>query len=130
LNTVEIPYPPVELNPNSRKCWQVKANKGKKYKNDVYYLCKAAKLTCPDSDKIDVWLDAYPPNKHERDGDNLVSSLKWGFDAIAEYINKNDKYFVIHPPVFHAETENKVVVKITEHVDIGTEKAVNNAAEI
>lgn len=124
MNTVEIPYPPTELNPNSRKCRQVKAMIGKKYKNDVFWLCRAAKLTCPDSDKVDVWLDAYPPNKHDRDGDNFVASCKAAFDGIALAINKNDKYFVIHPPIFHDETKNKVVVKISEHADNRIEKAL------
>jgi crossover junction endodeoxyribonuclease RusA len=121
MNTVEIPFPPRELSPNGRCHWRVKARVGKDYKKDVFWLCRSANLAVESCEKVDVWLDFYPPDKRHYDADNLVSRLKSGLDGIAEALKINDRKFILHP-VLHDETGNKVVVKITEHVDNSTEK--------
>lgn len=123
MNTVELPFPPRALSPNVRCHWRVKARVGKDYKRDVFWLCRSASLSIETCEKIDVWLDFYPPDKRHYDADNLVSRLKSGLDGIAEALKINDRKFILHP-VLHDEPENKVVVKIIENADKSSEQAL------
>jgi crossover junction endodeoxyribonuclease RusA len=114
---VTLPWPPASLSPNSRCHWRVKASVGKKYRADVYYLCKAAKLSVLEpqgNGRIHISLHFYPPDNRRRDLDNCVSSLKWGLDGLAEALKINDERFVIHPALF-IKTGGEVVVKICEN---------------
>jgi crossover junction endodeoxyribonuclease RusA len=120
MDTVVLDWPPKELNPNSRKCYHVKAKKGKDYKHDVYYLCKEAGLTNPGGNKVHLSLNFYPPSRHAFDTDNCIAMMKWGQDSIAEYLSMNDKNFIPHYFYhgFQEDFKGKVVVKITGEPDL------------
>ena len=45
-------------------------------------------------------ITAHPKTNRNRDGDNLIASLKSGFDGIADATGINDARFIISPPVF------------------------------
>jgi len=112
---VIVPYPPRELNPNSHCHWRVKAKVGKNYKRDVFYLCRLVGFTALEKcEKLHVWLDFFPPNKHDRDQDNALASCKHMLDGIAEALKIDDQHFVLHP-FFHDEIGGKVVVNIGEN---------------
>jgi crossover junction endodeoxyribonuclease RusA len=113
--SVTLPWPPPELSPNGRCHWRVKAKAGKKYKSDVFYLCKAAGLEMPDeAQKLHVWLDFFPPDKRCRDEDNAYHSAKFLLDGLAEALGINDKHFVLHPFFHHDEIGGKIVVNVGE----------------
>jgi len=114
MNTVEIPWPPSFLSPNSRCHWRTKASVGKKYKRDCFYLCKEAgftKLELPVGEKVHVFMDYYQPSRHENDQDNMQASAKFLLDAIAEALGINDNRFVLHP-FFTDALGGKIVVRI------------------
>jgi crossover junction endodeoxyribonuclease RusA len=136
VNTVELPFPPRELSPNSRCHWRVKAKTGKDYKRTVYYLCKEAGLAHSGGEKVHLSVNFYPPSRHCFDHDNVIAMMKFGGDGIAEYLGINDRHFIYHwvYHVFNPEFKGKVVVeiipdpnmanvvKIREHADNSSEK--------
>lgn len=85
-----IPWPPKELNPNSRSHWAAKAKAVKKYRGDCYLLAKNAVGAYTG---LTVTLNFRPPNRQRRDLDNALASLKSGLDGIADALNVNDREF-------------------------------------
>jgi crossover junction endodeoxyribonuclease RusA len=114
MRTVDLPWPPKELSPNSRCHWRVKAKTGKDYKRTVYYLCKEAELAVSGDEKVHLSVNFYPPSRHAYDQDNCISSVKFCMDSIAEYLHMNDKNFIYHWVYheFNPEFKGKVVVEI------------------
>lgn len=113
MNTVTLPWPPKQLSPNARTHWRAKAPITKAYRAECAWLCKAAKLTAPETDgRIHLWIDFYAPDRRHRDDDNLVASFKSGRDGIADALGIDDKRFVCHPFV-RDEIGGKVVVRLT-----------------
>jgi crossover junction endodeoxyribonuclease RusA len=97
-NSVDLPWYPRELSPNSRCHWRVKARVGKDYKELVYYECKFAdlKLINPGDEKVHLSVNFYPPSRHIFDQDNCIASCKQMMDSIAEYLHVNDRNFIYH----------------------------------
>jgi crossover junction endodeoxyribonuclease RusA len=119
-NEVILNWPPKQLSPNGRYCWQVKAKVGKKYKHEVYYLCKASGLVNPGGEKVHLSVNFYPPSRHIFDQDNCIASVKLALDSIAEYLCMNDCDFILswfyHG--YNADFKGKVVVKILPEPDL------------
>jgi crossover junction endodeoxyribonuclease RusA len=92
-----LPWMPKALSPNARTHWRKKAPITKAYKQACWALCKQAGMVAPDSPKIALWLDFYPPDRRHRDDDNMVASFKAGRDGIAQALGIDDKRFVMRP---------------------------------
>ena len=98
--TVTLPWPPKELSPNARVHWSKKSKSAKAYRLACYVLALEAGLRSVDWEgKVHIWLDFYPPDKRQRDDDNLVASFKSGRDGLADALGIDDKRFVCHPMV-------------------------------
>lgn len=96
---VTLPWPPRALSPNARTHWRQKAPLTKAYKAACWALVKESGMVAPDSPRIALWLDFFPPDRRARDDDNIVSSFKAGRDGIAAALGIDDKRFVMHPYV-------------------------------
>lgn len=94
-----LPWPPRALSPNARTHWRAKAPIAKAYKEACWALTLEAKLAVPDSQKIALWLDFYPPNRRARDDDNMIASFKHGRDGVALALGIDDKRFRCFPYV-------------------------------
>lgn len=92
---VTLPWPPKELSPNYRGHWKAVYRRSKEYKEDCWILCKRAKLTKPESDRVLVHMKFYPPTNHRRDQDNMVASMKYGLDGLAAALGVDDSLFDI-----------------------------------
>lgn len=88
-----IPVPPRELNPNVKIHYKKKAQIFLKYKTDVYRIVKQMERPVFGMSDIHLFIDFYPPNKHGRDADNALASLKAAIDGIAMHWGINDKRF-------------------------------------
>ena len=93
--TVTFPWPPKELSPNYRGHWAPVYKRRKEYKEDCWILCKQAKLTKPEGDRILVAMKFFPPNNQRRDQDNMVASMKYALDGLAAAIGVDDSLFDI-----------------------------------
>jgi crossover junction endodeoxyribonuclease RusA len=105
-------WPPSILSPNNRSHWSIKAKAAKAYRADCWAITKEAKVILPDSEKLALWVDFYPPDKRRRDDDNMIASFKSGRDGIAEALGIDDKRFRMFPYV-QDEIGGMVKVRIT-----------------
>lgn len=94
-----LPWPPRALSPNARTHWRAKAPIAKAYKEACWALTLEAGLVVPDSPKIALWLDFFPPDRRARDDDNMVASFKHGRDGVALALGIDDKRFRCFPYV-------------------------------
>ena len=111
---VILPWPPKDLNPNARVHWSKRAKAAKAYRKLCWGLCKEAKLSAPPTPgKLHLWLSFYPPDKRNRDDDNIIASFKSGRDGIADALGMDDSRFVCHPMVMLG-VRGHVLVRLTE----------------
>jgi crossover junction endodeoxyribonuclease RusA len=97
-NSVTLPWPSKELSPNARMHWAQKAKFAKAYRMACFTLCLQVKLIKPDTEgRLHLWIDFYPPDRRNRDDDNMIASFKSGRDGIADALEIDDKRFVCHP---------------------------------
>lgn len=106
--TVELDWPSRLLHPNARVHWAMKSRVAKVARRNAYILTLVAqgrRLYIHDSmSRIPVAMTFYPPDRHPRDEDGMVSSLKSALDGVADALQVDDKLFklgapeVIEPP--------------------------------
>jgi crossover junction endodeoxyribonuclease RusA len=93
--------------------WAAKSKVTKAYKQACWTLCRQSGMVAPDSPRIALWIDFYPPDRLSRDDDNMVASFKAGRDGIALALGIDDKRFVLHPFVQDA-IGGFIKVRLTE----------------
>lgn len=86
--TIEIPWFPKELKANSRLDRRFTGNVRRKYKADCAVCAKGKKI---EGDTITIIF--HPPCNRRRDLDNMLSSIKYGLDAICEEMGIDDSQF-------------------------------------
>lgn len=96
-NVLTLPWPPRDLSPNERRHWAQKAKAAKKYRADCYRLTKASGIKISWWGEIHLWITFYPPDRRNRDDDNIIASFKAGRDGIAEALGIDDRLFRLHP---------------------------------
>lgn len=97
---VTFPWMPKALNPNQRLHWSVVSKAKKSYRKACYTLALEAGLRGVDWEgDIHLWIDFYPPDRRQRDDDNMIAAFKSGRDGLADALGVNDKRFRIHPYV-------------------------------
>lgn len=94
MQEIVLPWPPKELNPNSRVHWAVLAKAKKAYRSLCFSLAKAGGLTKV-KEKTNLDITFYKPDKRHRDLDNMLASMKSGLDGLADALEVNDKHFSI-----------------------------------
>lgn len=92
---VTLPWPPQELKPNWRGHWAAKARKVRRYRKDA---CLLTKMSSPTQffgykGKAQIKCEFCAPDRRARDEDNLVATMKAGFDGIADWLGINDRKF-------------------------------------
>ena len=114
---VIVPFPPIQLSPNWRGHWKELANVTAAYRRECWALALQAKLAIPDyaadGGPLFVQIDFFPPNRANRDDDNVPASFKAGRDGIADALKTNDNRFRT-TPVLHTEPRSCVVVTLVD----------------
>lgn len=90
---IDLPWPPRALHPNAREHWGTKDRATRKARADAAWLAKAAGLRRGDRDIPDalrVTVVFFPPDKRDRDRDNLLANCKAYFDGISDVLGVND----------------------------------------
>src|SRR3546814_8356767 len=112
-NSVRLTWPDRASHPNSRGHWSKRAKANKAMRKAAYYLTLGANVKAPENGDIRVVLTFYPPDRRQRDRDNLLSNCKAYLDGIADALGVNDSRFV--PSIHMAdETGGYVVAEITQ----------------
>lgn len=88
-----LPWPPAELSPNARVHWAAKSRAAKSYRRACAMLARqAGVLSLPDG-RLHVLIEFVPPDRRQRDRDNMLASIKSGLDGLAEALGVNDSRF-------------------------------------
>lgn len=96
--TIDLPWPPRALSPNSRVHWGTKGRAAKLYRQTAGWCAKEAGIRSSDFDipqALKVTLVFAPPSKHHFDDDNLVAQMKAGLDGVADVIGIDDSKWQI-----------------------------------
>ena len=112
--TINLPWPAKELSPNARPHYFAKARKVKEYKEAGYYLTKAKTKPIGDG-PVCVHVTFHPKVKRRRDIDNLIASIKSGFDGIAAALECDDSNFAITAGIGDVGEGGRVAVRLTRN---------------
>lgn len=96
-NEVILGWPPRELSPNARGHWSKRSKAAKEYRQACWALTKEAGVTVDWEGDVHLWITFYPPDRRQRDDDNIIASFKSGRDGMADAIGINDRRFRLHP---------------------------------
>lgn len=99
MTELVLPWPPKELMPNKKTYWRRAAPIKANYREACFMLTKQSGMKVDWDGDIHVWMDFYPPDRRNRDDDNLIAAFKSGRDGVADALGVNDKRFRIHPYV-------------------------------
>ena len=90
-----LPWPPKVLSPNARVHWAKRSAAAKAYRHECGWTTKAAGLlNLAPSGQILLDIEFIEPDRHRRDLDNMLASIKSGIDGIADALGVNDRRFV------------------------------------
>lgn len=103
-----LPWPNKALSPNARGHWAKKNRIARGYRHtcaikSLQYIrengWKPSELRqlLDYGGQIHVFLDFYPPDRRERDDDNVAASFKSGRDGLADALKVDDCHFRTHP---------------------------------
>ena len=87
MNTVVLPWPPKELSPNARLHHMALHRVKKAYRTACWLQARKAGMsaaTLLGAEEAEVHLVFYPPDKRNRDADNMLASMKAGLDGLAD----------------------------------------------
>lgn len=88
--TLELPWPP-----SVNSYWRRNGNryfisqKGVTFRRNVYILTSCYRKRFSKSDRLSVSIDAYPPDKRQRDLDNLLKSIQDSLEHAEVYHDDN-----------------------------------------
>lgn len=99
MSEIVLPWPPSQLNPNKRLHWSQRAKWAKAYRLECGIIARKSGVSIDWDGDIHAWIDFYPPDRRNRDDDNMISAFKSGRDGLADALKVNDKRFRIHPYV-------------------------------
>jgi crossover junction endodeoxyribonuclease RusA len=113
---IELSWPAKELSPNARVHHMAKHRFAKAAKTEAGWATKIVRPLRWHSDgPFNVHIRAYPPDRHVRDTDNLIASLKSHLDGIAAALEVDDSEF--HAPTLEwadVSQRGKIVIRIAE----------------
>lgn len=92
-NEIELPWPYKGLSPNARCHWGARSRSFKKYKGDCKALASYSQSPAIVDGFMKFTVTFHPPSRRRTDLDNLISSAKALFDALAETWGVDDSIF-------------------------------------
>lgn len=115
--TLELPWPP-SVNTYWRRCGAryFVSKKGKDFRDEVYFLCHKSRNNFATNARLEVYIEAYPPDNRRRDLDNILKSLldALQFGGIYEDDSQIDRIHIIRK----ASKEAKVVVEVRDYQSV------------
>lgn len=91
---IDLPWPPKELSPNARVHWRAAADVKADYKAACAMLAKVAtKGWEPVYHDLHLTVTFHQPDMRKRDVDNMLASIKYGLDGVAQALGVDDRQF-------------------------------------
>lgn len=107
-----LPWPLTKLSPNARTHWAERARLAKVFRKACYLTALSQGAKKIQADRLAVHLVFVPPNRRERDWDNLIASMKAGLDGLSDAIGVDDARWRLSFEVAEGEIGGMVRVKI------------------
>lgn len=95
-NEVIFGWPPRELSPNTRGHWSKRAKAAKAYRKACLALAIESGIKVDWDGDVHLWITFFPPDRRNRDDDNIIASFKSGRDGLADALGINDRRFRLH----------------------------------
>lgn len=108
---VSFPYPPNALSPNARLNHFALARSKKTYRTACGWECKVQGVKPIEADRLNVTVTFRPPNRHDRDVDNALASIKSGLDALSDALGVDDSQWAIRPVMGEPVKFGRVIVE-------------------
>lgn len=89
--SLTLPFPDKILNPNQHVHWRRKNKARVDARKAGFYIAKETGVRLDADSRYDVMLVFCPPDKRERDLDNLTASLKAALDGMCHGLGIDDK---------------------------------------
>lgn len=106
MSEIDLPWPAVELSPNARCHWRVKAEAFKAAKSIAYLeTLNAVGHVAGTKDQLQLSLQFYPPDRRKYDADNLLARIKAYIDGFSQALSINDSQF--NPIIIRREKPTK-----------------------
>jgi len=100
LQDLILPWPSTDLSPNARGHWSKRMRATKEARGLAFVMARKAgwnvSLSTPwqqDDALVRLHVDVFPPDRRNRDHDNIGASLKAYRDGIADALGINDNRF-------------------------------------
>jgi crossover junction endodeoxyribonuclease RusA len=91
IQTVTLPWPQKELNPNARVHRMVLAKEKRAYKAACILMArKDGVKAMPNARALHLTIVFVPPDKRRRDLDNMLASIKSGLDGLSHVLGVDD----------------------------------------
>lgn len=108
---VELPYPHPDLSPNGRVNHFALARRKKAYRTGCGWECVSQGVKPITADRLNVTVTFRPPNRHHRDVDNALASIKSGLDALSDALGVDDSQWAIRPVMGEPVKFGRVIVE-------------------
>lgn len=105
-----LPWPPKELSPNARMHWAALSKVKRKYRNACREQAIVQGAQPMAGYYFRVLVTFVPPDRRKRDRDNLIASMKAGFDGLADALQVDDAGFI---PTYEVADAIGGMVRIT-----------------
>ncbi len=109
---IELPWPPTETHPNSRKHWAVKMRVVKNYRHQCYMAARSYRIDPAYEGDFEIKLVFRPKVNRKRDVDNLIAQVKAGLDGLADALQIDDSRFKTLTGTI-GETHKPGIVEVT-----------------
>lgn len=113
---INLLYPDMRLSPNQKhgKHWGSTQKHKETMRNSSIWLVNAMKLPKIEADELHVVHHFYPPDRRNRDDDNVIAAFKTQRDGVAIALGIDDKYWISEYHFHNQPTKNgKVILEIT-----------------
>lgn len=111
--TITLPWPDPKLSPNARCNWRTKGRAVKAAKDTAWKLGLAAEAHKVATDALSVRITFHPPDRHRRDDDNMIASLKAARDGIALAACVDDAFWTVSYVFAEVRKGGAVVVELS-----------------
>lgn len=109
-----LAWPDKRLSPNARTHWALKARLTKAARTAAGWATRASGVRVDGVGAIDLHITFNPPDKRNRDMDNLIASCKGMGDGIADALGVNDHRFRFTLEIGEMVKGGRVCVEIKE----------------
>ena len=90
-----LAWPSKQLSPNARQHWSAHSKAKKAYRTYAGWCAREQHVGKISADALDVKVTFFPPDNRARDLDNMLASLKSGFDGVADVIGVDDSKWTL-----------------------------------